>query len=189
MGSLEILCSFEIFWGSGYGLRTVDEWEDQQLMDFEVVSCRLRFVALVLYLDIKCYFSFSSLIRFSHFLCFLSPLSSLESNNKSIQIIKFIINLGPKFIKPSSQKKKKNHQTYINNQTQIAKKRRRRCQWRRSNIKFSPKMTTHSSGEIHPKSLLSPPKIKPKLQMKKGRRIKLREIKSLECVKVAGAMG
>ena len=159
MGSLEILCSFEIFWGSGYGLRTVDEWEDQQLMDFEVVSCRLRFVALVLYFDIKCYFSFSSFIRFSHFLCFLSPLSSLESNNKSIQIIKFIINLGPKFIKPSSQKKKKNHQTYINNQTQIAKKEEEDANEEGATSNFRPKWppivvekSIQNHYFLHPKS-------------------------------------
>ena len=54
--------------------------------------------------------SLSSLIRFSLFLYSHSLLSSLESNNKSIQIIKFfklIINLDPKFIKPSHQRKKK----------------------------------------------------------------------------------
>ena len=58
-------------------------------------------------------FSLSSLILFSLFLYSLSPLSSLESNNKFTQIIKFfkfILNLDPKFIKTSPQKKKKkNH--------------------------------------------------------------------------------
>lgn len=48
-------------------------------------------------------------------------LSSLKSNNKSIQIIKFfklILNLYHKFIKPSL---KKNHQAHIDNPIQIAK--------------------------------------------------------------------
>ena len=49
--------------------------------------------------------SSDSLFFYSH-----SPLSSLESNNKFIQIIKFfklVLNLDPKFIKPSHQRKKK----------------------------------------------------------------------------------
>ena len=51
-------------------------------------------------------------------------------------------------------------------------------------------MTTHSSGEIHPKSLLSPPKITTQIAEEEGKKDKnLREIKSSECVKVAGAMG
>ena len=65
----------------------------------------------------------SSLILFSLFLYSFSPLSSLESHNKSIQIIKLfklILNLDPKYIKTYPPKKKKN-QTHIKNQTQIAK--------------------------------------------------------------------
>ena len=64
----------------------------------------------------------SSLILFSLFLYSFSPLSSLESHNKSIQIIKLfklILNLDPKYIKTYPPKKK--NQTHINNQTQIAK--------------------------------------------------------------------
>ena len=68
----------------------------------------------------------SFLILFSLFVYSLSPLSSLKSHNKFIQIIKFfkiILNLDPKFIKtyPPKKKKNKKNQTHINNQTQIAK--------------------------------------------------------------------
>ena len=47
------------------------------------------YTATVTFYFILFYFSLSSLIRFSLFLYSFSPLSSLETNNKSIQIIKF----------------------------------------------------------------------------------------------------
>ena len=99
----------------------------------------------------------------------------LESNKKFIQIIKFfkfILNLDPKFIKPSP---KKNHQTHITNQTQNAnvvveeenaeEEEEDAEEAAATTVEKStwnlPKITTHSSGEIRPKP---PSKIKPKLK-------------------------
>ena len=99
----------------------------------------------------------------------------LESNKKFIQIIKFfkfILNLDPKFIKPSP---KKNHQTHITNQTQNANvvveeenaeeeeedAEEAAATTVEKSTRNLPKITTHSSGEIRPKP---PSKIKPKLK-------------------------
>ena len=109
-----------------------------------------------------CSFLFYFLIVFSLSCNSLSPstlflLYLLKSNKKFIQIIKifkFILNLDPKFIKPSL-KNKKSHQTHITNQTQNAEVKKKQQQ-RGNPLEICPKslftVAVKSAQNHHPKS-------------------------------------